>query len=533
MNNKYIVPIKFDEVVYENNSIAIKKMCHWEKCIIYKDEETGLLKVLLPGSKSFSVGNIGTYALPDGERATDKEFFYIGDFHEGLASIVVEGKGFGFIDKSMNIIIPPKYNYANDFKNGFAVVSIWDETNKEDNWIFLDKNGMEYSLNNKYKVVCDNSEGMFRVSDLNMGGFWGFFSLAFHSDYDTNAGIWGYIDNTGKEIIKPQYIYAFDFENELALVCKGEWTKDKKWDNEYNTGRYWTETELWGMIDKTGKEIISCIYDEIKYFTFYGNSKYLQAHYGGWDEGKWGIINYSGEWVVEPMFEDLGYEISEDGLFTFYSEDKWNNPDNIPIGIYSIKEQRVLFEPQFLDVDFHDDGTIQVEIYDDKLKRNIEKIIDRTGEALFDSEYTFISEIDEKYKVCIHDKNGKYLYGLIDKNSNEILPCKYDIPYFGLLLEQERIIFKENEKYGVMTFNKEIIIPPKYTSIQNIRNEFFETKIGGKEGMIDEGRFGLITLNGDTILPTEYESISIDDELILTRNDFGTTIYKIIKNNKF
>jgi hypothetical protein len=131
------------------------------------------------------------------------------------------------------------------------------------------------------------------------------------------------------------------------------------------------------------------------------------------------------------------------------------------------------------------------------------------------------------YEVCIRDKNGKRLRGLIYKNGNEILQCKYDIPYDGLLLEQEKIIFKENDKYGVVTFNDEIVIPPEYTSIRNIKNEFFEIKVGGKEG-----RFGLITLNGETILPAEYESISIDDELILTENDFGTTVYKNIKKDK-
>jgi hypothetical protein len=54
------------------------------------------------------------------------------------------------------------------------------------------------------------------------------------------------------------------------------------------------------------------------------------VHYGGWKEGKWGIIDYSGEWVVEPMFEDLGYKTSDDYV-AFLNEDKWSDPDEIPI----------------------------------------------------------------------------------------------------------------------------------------------------------------------------------------------------------
>ena len=538
LSKQCIKPIMYDDVVFENENILIKKICFWDRSFLWKDDETDLFKVLLPGGKSFNVGCIGTYALPDGTRATEIEFSYIGNFHEGLAKIAVDGKGYGFVNKDMDLVIPLKYNYASNFKNGFAVVSIWDKENNENKWIFIDKDGYEYSFKNQnnsekcknYKVVCDNCDGMFRVSNLDMGGFWGFMSLAFHSDYDSNAGIWGYADSNGNEIISPQYIYAFDFENGLALVCKGEWTKDKKWDNKHNSGKYWTETELWGMIDKTGKEIIPCKFDEIKYFSFSETSNYLQAHYGGWKEGKWGIINYFGEWVVEPIFEDLGYEIFNDDYFTYYNEDKWNDPDDIPMGIYSIKEQRVIFEPQFLDVDFLDDETIKVEVYDNRLKRNIDKIIDYTGEAIFDSQYTYIFEENNMYEVVIRDNSGKCLHGLIDKNGKEILPCKYDISFNGILFDQKKIIFKENDKYGVVTFDDEIIISPKDIFIQNIRNEYYKIKDGGKEYLIDEGKFGLITLNGNTILPNEYESISIENDLIIARNDSGSTLYRIFSN---
>jgi hypothetical protein len=197
---------------------------------------------------------------------------------------------------------------------------------------------------------------MLRVSASNMGDY----SLAYHSDYH-EPGLWGYLDSTGKEIIEPQYIFAFDFDSEgehgLARVCKGKWTIDKKWDNKYNTGKYWSETQLWGMIDKTGREVIPCIYDEIM-LPWEVNEKYLRVHYGGWKEGKWGIIDYSGEWVVEPMFEDLGYETSDDYV-AFLNEDKWN-ADEIPIGIYSINEKKVIFEPQFIDVEFLENGTFLV-----------------------------------------------------------------------------------------------------------------------------------------------------------------------------
>jgi hypothetical protein len=524
MNNEQIEPIKFDEVVYEDNSILIKKICLWEKCRIVEDDETKLLIVLLLGSNYFSLGHIGTYALPDGTRATKEDFYYIGRFHEGLSKIAIKDKGYGFIDKDMNIVIEPKYKSANDFENGVAVVSILDEASNNKKYLLVDKNGNEYFFENEYKRISTNFEGMFKVSDHEE------IQLAFHSDYEEDAGVWGYADSTGKEIVKPQYIYAFDFEENVALVCKGEWTIDKKWDNKYNTGRYWTETELWGMIDKTGKEVVPFIFDEIKYYRW-ESTKYLQARCA--EEGKWGIINFSGEWVVEPIFEDLGYEIYNDDYITFYNEWKWSVPDEIPMGIYSINEQRVLFEPQFFEVDFIDDETIIVEKYDDKLGRNKAIIIDINGNVLLDSQYISIRKIyknDDMYEVSIFDTNGKWVEGLIDKNGKEILPCKYDIAFDGILFDLKMFIYKENEKYGIRNFNDEIIISPKYTYIYyNVRNKFLIVKVGGKKDYVDDGKTGLITLDGNTILPIEYKDISVEDDLIIARNDIGTTLYKIIR----
>jgi hypothetical protein len=156
----------------------------------------------------------------------------------------------------MNFITPLKYNCANKFHNGFSVVSIWDKENKKETWLFIDKNGKENRFEKEYAEVCNNSEDMFRVSTLKLDDW----SLAYHSDYRFNASLWGYADINGK-IIKPQYIFAFDFDEKgLALVCKGEW----EWTNEdgatipgeKRNGGYWSDEQLWGMIDKTSKEVI-------------------------------------------------------------------------------------------------------------------------------------------------------------------------------------------------------------------------------------------------------------------------------------
>ena len=55
-------------------------------------------------------------------------------------------------------------------------------------------------------------------------------------------GKWGFIDKSGKEVIPCVYDYAWGFSDGLAVV-------------ELN-GK-------WGFIDKAGKQLVPCVYDNV------------------------------------------------------------------------------------------------------------------------------------------------------------------------------------------------------------------------------------------------------------------------------
>ena len=52
------------------------------------------------------------------------------------------------------------------------------------------------------------------------------------------------------------------------------------------------------------------------------------------------------------------------------------------MGIYDLAQKKVLFEPQFLDVTFRDNGDMEVEVFDEELGRTIEKIIDPLAKSV-------------------------------------------------------------------------------------------------------------------------------------------------------
>lgn len=97
----------------------------------------------------------------------------------------------------------------------------------------------------------------------------------FHTFSDT-AGVWGWIDMDGNAVIEPQFVFAMSFFNGRAIVCKGEWCMN---ENE----EYWCDEERWGIIDRRGKEIVPCRYDEV--YAIDDTDRFILCHKNGWEKG--------------------------------------------------------------------------------------------------------------------------------------------------------------------------------------------------------------------------------------------------------
>ncbi|MBK9206007.1 MAG: WG repeat-containing protein [Candidatus Obscuribacter sp.] len=89
---------------------------------------------------------------------------------------------------------------------------------------------------------------------------------------------WGFIDHSGKFIVKPQYRRVLSFSEGLAGADL---------------------SARWGFIDTTGKFVIERAYEEVKSF----NKGYAPVKVFG---GKWGIIDKTGNLVVLAKFEQMG-----------------------------------------------------------------------------------------------------------------------------------------------------------------------------------------------------------------------------------
>jgi hypothetical protein len=247
--------------------------------------------------------------------------FGIKGFHDGFAPVKVQDK-WGYLNTAGKLAVTVKYEKVTPFNEGFASVM------RDGLYYVLDNKGVEHPL-----LVAG-------VVDLNE------FSENLAS-FKTKDGLIGYVDGTGKEVIKAQFQAAGDFNGGIAwakgasgtvgfINPQGAWVIDPKfdaakdYDAESGLARIKT-ADKWGYVNKAGE--VSNFYDSEIYedfscglakgrkndkFGFYNaqmkwaiepkfdGARDFKNGYAAVREGVlWGIIDKTGAWVIKPKFEDI------------------------------------------------------------------------------------------------------------------------------------------------------------------------------------------------------------------------------------
>ncbi len=128
---------------------------------------------------------------------------------------------FGYIDRSGEVFIEPRFEIAQDFGEGLAAV----RRKSHDLWGFIDRAGKPV-ISPRFEQAGRFSEGLCAVRE---------------------NGLWGYINPKGKWVIRPRFAEARQFLEGLAAAREGS---------------------LWGYIDAEGKWAIEPAFDE---FEAYGH----------------------------------------------------------------------------------------------------------------------------------------------------------------------------------------------------------------------------------------------------------------------
>lgn len=244
----------------------------------------------------------------------------------------IGGIKWGYINEKGTFVLPPKYEWANDFQeNGLAIVRMKNLTG------IINSDGY-FIVKPKYDSISPFSEGRATVID------------------DEGYKV---IDESGKEITSKSYSFIGDFQEGRVLVANS---------NEH--GEY-----LYGYLNKRGNEVIPLSYESAK--DFQGRSALVKIK-----EGHYALINLTGKVLntyTYPFVDDYG-----DGLLAFRERDdgKWG---------YLDESGNAVIKPNFSGTQsfINDKAIVNVE-------NNNYGLIDRQGNFIIKPHYKSLLNLGEE-----------------------------------------------------------------------------------------------------------------------------------------
>lgn len=284
---------------------------------------------------SITMGNYG-YIDQKGNYVIEPQFdsaYYFNS--DGLAIVLVEtedhNEKFGMINKAGDFVIQPKFDRLYEFSSdGLAIAGEYFEyynqygrTDIKCQYGVIDKTGnyviqpeydeIEHSLAYGLVIAGIDKNGTFtKYGLLNKKGekvteliyrYIGQFSdngLALVGIEINNELCYGYIDKSGKYAIEPIYEKATRFNNGLAVAKLN--------------GKL-------GYINEKGEFLFNPKFGYLGEMSEFGLAPASDYE---WPTGYQGFVNINGEYVIEPVFEDL-YPFYDDGYTIGYWEDRVNS----------------------------------------------------------------------------------------------------------------------------------------------------------------------------------------------------------------
>jgi len=364
-------------------------------------------------NKVYLLGGTGVISA-----GTEADFLLLPKDTNPLFQIEI-GDKYGFIDKTGKTIIAPKYYFCNPFSEGLAVFytpklqtlqipsiikpmddassmlcGIVDKTGKEIlpptyNYISSFDSGIAIAFNvvdgvKNWSIL--NRQGQV-ISNLNRDILLDYFheGMIISMSGSFSNMKFGLIDKTGKELLAPTYDSIGMFWNGLAPV-----SLNKKW----------------GYIDKTGAVVIPLKYDSTS--ELFGNYGEVSLN------GKSGAIDRYGREIVPLKYDEVIYA----------GEDMFKVISNGLFGVVNNKGVEVI-PPKYTAIRDFTGGAVPV-TKDSNLQYAKWGLVDKTGKEITDFSYDYMSSAFNGLFVVRTGAEFSGLYGYIDATGKTVIPQIYN-----------------------------------------------------------------------------------------------------------
>lgn len=347
----------------------------------------------------------------------------------------VQGGKKGFVDDNGEWLIPAIYDDVDVFREGVC----WVKTGGK--WGLINEIG-ETLIEPRYDDAREFNDG---YANVKLGSKW------------------GVVDENGVEVLKPQYSRVEDFRQRSSEAS--------------------TRGDYYGCIDRDGNYVVKPKFQEI--------AKFKDGLAIVRIDGKWGIINTVGAYVVEPSSEKPEYNAS-------------GKPNAEDEEIKSPKFVKIKKNGKIGIADL-EGNTILAPLYAAIIWNKEEQVF--TAEI---AEYADDSSVDSDPEIDDFDIAGyrywnsslidspKGKWGIFDKSGNTILAPTYSVQ---LEFSEGLAAVSVGNKWGFINPAGEMVIAPRFENAENF-------KIGLGMALAKEyGHPCIIDIKGDYIVKPVYERL--------------------------
>lgn len=344
--------------------------------------------------------------------------------------------------------------------------------------ISVSKNGKTGLLNKDFQEIVPPHFDIFEFNSKTQGLF-----------RVSRAGKFGFYDNTFKENIPLEYDYAESFQSDsTALVLQsGSFYRIDTKNKKQSTGIL---TPKW----------------KIAFMSFVTDNNFILVETNNFQ----GIVDTSTNTIVLPI--------------------AYNKPIT-PVQITAfLGKNKALLEEKKLELHDKPDMIAEMLFHQNKIivKNNNNKygVIDSTFNVLIDFKYDKLQSIPCAINYLLYTQNGRV--GVIDYNERELFKEAYDDVRYDIHYEQERDIFKvkKNDKWGVINFENQIILPFEYDSIKFLGHWDRPKK---KLWVVEKNNiFGVVDENNNIFIAFDYKGISHLSGNTLWVEDEKKVRYKVV-----
>ena len=147
------------------------------------------------------------------------------------------------------------------------------------------------------------------------------------------------------------------------------------------------------------------------------------------------------------------------------------------------------------------------------------KVYDKNGnETKIDFNTSFNPTKNENYSIKIVEDNEQYLYGVVDKNENELIEVNYT--YIEYLFENYFIVCNEDGKEGILDTNSNVKLEFEYTLVQKIQDTNLIRTLNS-----DTNETKIYSQNFEKICKMENANIEKEGETIKVYNTMETKYF--------